>query len=214
MKNNLILTLETYINACMNPFRIHEYFKYGIPLSGKEGLILKKPLISENILISWGFYIINTFYIFVTYLISHDQVFQFQMEVDAYINNTRKLGLIILVSFLMLKTFLYPIFSFVHIGFWKIILTFFAELLEVKEEERDEIVNEIISISYTSNLFLAIPFFGSLVQYIDELILMYSGIKVRFDASRTLTLLIVSFPYFLFMALWAIFLLLVTYLFS
>jgi hypothetical protein len=209
---SIFSTLETYFSASMNPFRIHEYFKYGIPLSGKEEIKLNRVYLTESVLISWGFFIINCFYIMVTYLISHDSILSAQEELREVISTPDNLGIIVLITFLILKSLFFPIFCFIHIGFWKVVLYIFAELLEIKEDDREEIIDDIISISYSSHVFLAIPFFGSLVQYIDELMLMYSGIKVRMGATRSLTLLIVSFPYFLFIALWAIVMLLITYL--
>jgi hypothetical protein len=210
---SIFSTLETYFSASMNPFRIHEYFKYGIPLTGKEDVKLGRVYLTESILISWGFYILNCFYILVTYLISHDSILAAQEELRQFVAAPNNFTIIVLITFLMVKSLFFPIFCFIHVGFWKIVLFIFAELLEIKEEDREEIIDDIISISYSSHVFLAIPYFGTVVQYIDELMLMYSGIKTRMGASRSLTLLIVSFPYFLFIALWAIIMLLLTYLF-
>jgi hypothetical protein len=146
------------------------------------------------------------------YLISKDSILAVQVDLNEIAGEGQHFALAVLIVSLIFKTMLYPLFCFVHIGIWKVILTFYSELLEIKEDQRQVIVNEIISLSYSSNLFLAIPFFGPLVQYIDELILMYSGIKIRMNASRTLALLIVSTPYFILVFLWGIFVLGVSYL--
>lgn len=186
----IINVLSAYMYYLIHPFKTHESFKNG------DQKVLKLS-VYESLGASWLFVLVNgIFRIFLLNLVLIgilDLISDSEFETLGLID----LGEVPAYSFLVLSAVLdvifYPLFGLFLIQFWEIIIKFFARLLEVKGDLTD-ISQEILSVSFSSQILNIIPVFGGTLSSLANFILMYAGLRSRLYSSPILSVLIILSP--------------------
>jgi hypothetical protein len=208
---------ETYLMVLVHPFRIHQQFRFSFSLPYYPGKKFKPLTLAESIGISWIFAIIQGLLKIVLLNIFLQAFLSFQSENFPIIQDLLlSSGMTTYYFFLFsgcLDVIFYPLGVIIGVEVWNWVIKKYARFLN-PGLEADKIAEQITTHALASNLFLIIPFFGSIIQSFLHLFLLYAGLRSHLGASRSLSLVILVTPIIVLMMALSVFFLVVFYLIS
>ena len=191
----IINVLSAFMYYLIHPFQTHEAFKKNDPE-------VFKLSVYESLGASWLFILINgivRIFLLNLVLVGIMDVIQDSEFASLGIIDVSQIPA---YSFLVLSAVLdvvfYPLFGLFLIQFWEVIIKFFAKLLNVKGD-LTQISQDILSVSFSSQILHVIPIFGGTLSTIANFILMYAGLRTRLYSSPVLSVLIILSPLLLFL---------------
>ena len=155
---------------------------------------------TEALGVSWIFMMIKTVYSFFfihigihffSYLGEHAE---FKKIILPGIQvGSQKLSLFII----LLEVALFPVFVWIYVKFWSVIIRFFTNLFETPNSE--EGLRQVVNYSLSSHFFYLIPIFGELGKHVSSLFLIFAGLKKNLGFNNLQSLLVIISPLILFM---------------
>ncbi len=151
--------------------------------------------------ISWALHILYAFYsIFALYLgivsyeyISNSQTYT-HLLFESFSLTTQKISLMMT----LVQVIFYPfIFQFAF-KFWVYLLSFFAQIFDYQGERELEVeIEELLNSVFTTNIFLIIPIFGSVLSTMAQAYYMFVGVRAKLGFTKVQALLVLMTPLFL-----------------
>jgi hypothetical protein len=210
---------RNYINIFFHPFISHEELRskrsdidHGHVLSVVGGAEFNRGKVvldegnsgevtfTEALGVSWVFLMIKTFYSlifihigihFFQYLGNHTEFKKILLP--GLQVGSQKLSLFIV----LLEVALFPLFVWVYVKFWSVIILFFSNLFETPNSE--EGVRQVVNYSLTSHFFYLIPIFGELGKHVSSLFLIFAGLKRNLGLNNLQSLLVIVSPLIMFL---------------
>lgn len=100
----------------------------------------------------------------------------------------------------LLEAIFYPfIFQFMH-KFWTFLINFYAQIFDFEEDAEhteEALIEDVVTTSFTSNLLLLIPIFGSVLSTIAQGLYLYTGLKAKLSFTNTQAFLVLITPLFI-----------------
>lgn len=101
---------------------------------------------------------------------------------------------------MLFQVIFYPfIFQFAH-KFWIFLIKFYASIFEYEENvthNEDEVITDVVTTSFTTNLLLVIPIFGSVLSSIAQAFYLFTGLKTKLSFTNTQAFLVLITPLFI-----------------
>ncbi len=101
---------------------------------------------------------------------------------------------------LLLQVIFYPfIFQFAH-KFWIFLIKFYASIFDYNENtehHEDDLIEDVVTTSFTVNLLLIIPIFGSVLSIIAQGLYLFTGLKTKLSFTNTQAFLVLITPLFI-----------------
>ena len=208
-----------YINIFFHPFISHGELRskrldidHGQVLSVVEGAEFNRGKVvldegdsgevtfTEALGVSWVFMMIKTFYslIFIHIGIHFFQYLGDHTEFKKILLpglqvGSQKLSLFIV----LLEVAIFPLFVWIYVKFWSVIIRFFSNLFETPNSE--EGVRQVVNYSLSSHFFYLIPIFGELGKHVSSLFLIFAGLKRNLGLNNLQSLLVIVSPLIMFM---------------
>lgn len=193
----IINVLSAFMYYLIHPFKTHESFK------NNDSEVIKLS-VYESLGASWLFILVNGIIrIFLLNLVLigiMDVIQDSEFATLGLIDLSQIPAYSFLVLSAVLDVIFYPLFGLFIIQFWEIIIKFYAKLLNVKGD-LTMIAQDIVSVSFSSQVLNVIPVFGGTMSSVANLILMYAGLRSRLYSSPVLSILIILSPILIFMFL-------------
>jgi hypothetical protein len=213
--NELSRLIETYLMVLVHPFRIHQQFRYRLPIPNHEGHLYEPLTLAESLGISWVFAILRGLgrvivlnFFLHSFLSMHSETFPFLQEL---LENSGTSSYYFLLFSAALDVIFFPIGAIVMTEVWTWVIRKYAEFLG-PELPHSDIADQITAHALSANLFSIIPFIGDLVQFVLYYFLLYAGLRSNLGATRSLAAVILLTP-MLFMAMMvSLFLVVIFYL--
>lgn len=209
--------LETYLIALVHPFRIHQQFRYNLPMPSQDGHLYEPLTLAEAIGVSWIFAILRGIckiiiinFFLQSFLSMQTDEFQFLQELA---KNSGFSTYYFLLFSAGLDIIFFPIGTIVMTEVWAWMIKKYAGWLN-PELPADEIADQITTHALSSNLFAIIPFIGDLIQMLLYYFLLYAGLRSNLGASRSLATVILVTPTIIAMMLVSLLAFVVFYLVS
>ncbi len=181
----------------VHPFRIHQQFRYQLPIPNHDGHLYGPLTLAEALGISWIFAILRGLcrvlilnFFLQAFLGMQNEDFPFLQEL---IESSGSSTYYFLLFSAALDIIFFPIGAIVMTEVWTWIIRKYAQLLNA-ELPRDEIASQITTHALSANLFSIIPFIGDVVQFFLYYFLLYAGIRSNLGASRSLAAVILMTP--------------------
>ena len=102
-------------------------------------------------------------------------------------------GLYFIVLSAILDIIFYPLFGIFMIQFWEFIIRTYAKLMGVQGDITQK-AQDILAVNMSSKVLMLIPFFGSALESMASMVLMYAGLRRQLNASVGLSLCIIFTP--------------------
>lgn len=152
--------------------------------------------------ISWGLHMVYAFYsVFALYLgiLSYD-----------YLSTSENFSHMLFQSFnltfqkislmgTLFEVIFYPfIFQFAF-KFWAFVVKFYAQMYDYAgkdESKQDDDIDELLTTSFTTNIFLIIPIFGNLISIVAQAYYIFIGLRKKFSFTGAQAFLILITPLF------------------
>jgi hypothetical protein len=188
---------ETYLMVLVHPFRIHQQFRFNIPIPHQDGHIYEPLTLAESLGISWIFAIVKglgkilILKFFITSLLSM-QGSEFSLLIEL-IQNSGVSAYYFLLFSAALDIIFFPMLSIVLTELWAWIIKLYAGWLN-PDLPKDIIADQITTHALSSNLFNVIPFIGDFIQTIIYHFLIYAGLRSNLGTSRSLAFVILLTP--------------------
>ncbi len=186
----IIDTFSTFIYYLIHPFKTHEAFK-----NNDESIL--KLTVYESLGTSWLFVVVSGIFRIVMLNFILIGVMEFINSSEFALAGIIDTDQIPAYSFIVLSAVLdvifYPLFGLFLIQFWEVVFKFFAKILAVKGDLTD-ISQDILAVSFSSQLLNLIPIFGGTLSSLANLVLLYAGLRVRLQSSPILSVLILMSP--------------------
>lgn len=207
--------IETYLMVLVHPFRIHQQFRYRLPIPNHEGHIYEPLSLAESLGISWMFAVVRGLariivlnFFLQSFLNMQSEHFPFLQEL---ILNSGLSSYYFFLFSAALDIIFFPLSTIVLTEVWNWIIKKYAEWLN-PQLPHHEIADQITTHALASNVFSIIPFIGDLIQGILYYFLLYAGIRSNLGASRSLAFVILLTPTLLVFMLLSFFAFIVFYL--
>lgn len=151
--------------------------------------------------ISWALHIVYAFYsIFALYLgiVSYEYLSNSQsythLLFESFSLTTQKISLMMT----LVQVIFYPfIFQFAF-KFWAYLLRFFAQIFDYDgDRELDVEIEELLNSIFTTNIFLIIPIFGSVLSTMAQAYYLFIGLRAKLGFTRVQAILVLMTPLFL-----------------
>lgn len=198
---NTIAIFHSYFHYLIHPFKTHESFMYPDLGDGYKPMRLNPY---ESLTASWFFVIINAIFRMITlnFMIVFllDLLNDSSVDYARFINLTEFPSLYFIVLSSILDIIFFPLFGFFVIQFWEATIKIYGNLLGVSGDLAEK-ASDIIAVSYSSHLFKIVPVFGSPLQSLSGMILMYAGLRKQLNASPVLSVCIILTPVLILMLL-------------
>ena len=200
---------QEYIDFFFHPFQTHQRLKrkrlelqirkerrafylikeeqelpLGRPDREQEGLTL-----TDSLVMSWPFMMAHAFYGILFLKLSFDY---FSGNVGGLTSLELVQSRTTLLSVLAEVVF-FPFFFWFYAKFWIKIIQLGHSLFR-SEEAKEDIINEIVSYSQASHIFLLIPIFGPLMQFASNGVYLYAGLKEGLGLSFIQSMVILLAP--------------------
>ena len=215
MFHQSFLILESYLFALLHPKKTLDYLDYNISL-WEGGDKLPKLTLAHSLSVSWAFAMLRAIMRLLLANIVVKIFVGFQSD-NPFFNFIETDSGLLPYYFLLFSTALdvifFPVVAFITVEMWNLILFFYGQLLNLQTDLKSRVEN-INTVALTSNLFLAVPFFGQILQELARYVLMYVGIRKSLGASRSLSIIILLTPLLLIVALSSVLLLVIIYTLS
>jgi hypothetical protein len=189
--------IETYLMVLVHPYRIHQQFRFQLPLPNHEGHVYEPLTLAESIGISWIFAVLKglTKIIIMTFFLQ--SFMNMQSENFPFLQELFKSSGASTYYFLLFSAALdiifFPISTIIMTEVWAWVIKKYAGWLNA-ELPADEIADQITTHALSSNLFAIIPFIGDIIQSCLYYFLLYAGIRSSLGASRSLAWVILLTP--------------------
>lgn len=196
----MLKLIEAYLYPIIHPFKFQDSLANNIPIESQLNGELEKLKMTDAIAISWLVKVIRAvIHIFVLYFFTNT-IFSFTLEdsqfANEFIPGAQFDGYILLVIGIVLETILYPIFTLIMMELWTFMIKVYGTLLGIEKDE-DVVAEQIMTATLSSTLFEIVPFVGEFFKSISHLVIFYAGLRRNLKASRALSVLIISTPFFL-----------------
>lgn len=209
--------IETYFMVLVHPFRIHQQFRFKLPLPHQKGHLYEPLDLAEAIGISWVFAILRGLFKIILLNFFLQSFLKMQSENFPYLEELLEgSGLSTYYFFLFSATLdliFFPIGAIIVTEFWAWIIRKYGGWLN-PDMPNDEIADQITTHALSSNIFMIIPLIGDFVQTLLYIFLLYAGIRSNLGASRSLTWVILLTPTIFFFMVFSLFAFAVFYLVS
>ena len=194
---NLIQLIETYFMVLVHPFRIHQQFRFNLPLPNHDGHIYAPLTLAESLGISWifaimrglGKIIILNFFLH-SFMNMQSENFPFLQDL---LRGSGSSTYYFLLFSAALDIIFFPVSTIVLTEVWAWIIKKYASYLN-PDLPADDIADQITTHALSSNIFAIIPFIGDLIQSALYYFLLYAGIRSNLGASRSLAVVILLTP--------------------
>lgn len=214
---NFIELLETYLMVLVHPFRIHQQFRYNLPIPHQSGHLYRPLTLAESLGISWIFALVRGLGKILILNFFLQTFLQLQSERFPIIEELLKSSGISTYYFLVfsaaLDVIFFPIVALVLTEVWSWIIRVYSGCLN-PEAPADVIADQITTHALSSNLFNIIPIVGEMVQTVLYYFLIYAGLRSNLGASRSLAWVILITPTAIALMLLSLFAVSVFYLVS
>ncbi len=207
--------IETYIMVLVHPFRIHQQFRFQLPIPNHDGHIYQPLTLAESLGISWIFAIIRGLgkiiilnFFLQSFLNMQSDNYPFLQELLVSSGSSTYYFLLFSAA---LDIIFFPVAAIVMTELWAWVIRKYAQALN-PDLPADEIADQITTHSLSSNLFTIIPFIGDLIQTFLYYFLLYAGIRSNLGASRSLTWVILLTPTIFFLMLLSLLIFMIFYL--
>jgi hypothetical protein len=214
---NLSKLLETYLIVLVHPFRIHQEFRFRLPLPKHDGVRYDPLTLAESLGISWVFAIIRGLVKVIILNFFLASFLSFQSESFPFLQELMRSSGISTYYFLLfsagLDIIFFPIGAIVVTEVWAFVIRKFSGWLN-PELPAEEIADQITTHALSSNLFSIIPFFGEVIQTLLYYFLLYAGLRSNLGASRSLAWVILLTPTLVAMMAFSVLLFMFFYLVS
>jgi hypothetical protein len=212
---NLPQMLGTYMMVLVHPFRIHQQFRYNLPIPNHDGFIYEPLTLAESLGISWVFAILRGLGKIIILNFFLQSFLHMQSENFPFLQDLLKSSGSSTYYFLLFSAALdiifFPVATMVMTEVWAWVIRKYAHVLN-PELPAEEIADQITTHALSSNLFMIIPFIGDLVQTFLYYFLLYAGIRSNLGASKSLTMVILLTPTIVLMMLASLVLFAIFYL--
>lgn len=194
---NLTGLLETYIMTLVHPFRIHQQFRFHLPLPNQDGHLYAPLTLAEAIGISWIFAIMRGLLKIVILNFFLQSFLSMQSTEFVFLQELMRGSGFSTYYFLLFSAALdiifFPIGTIIVTEFWAWVIRRYAKWLN-PELPADEIADQITTHALSSNIFNIIPFIGDFIQILLYYFLLYAGLRANLGASKSLAMVILSTP--------------------
>lgn len=214
---NFFQIFETYLMVLVHPFRIHQQFRYHLPIPNHDGHHYRPLTLAESLGVSWSFALISGLiriiilnYFLFSFLSMQSEEFPFLQEL---IQSSSLPSYYFFLFSGALDVIFFPISTIIITEMWAWIIRKFSEWLN-PECPHEEIADQITTHALSSNLFNIIPFAGNIIQMFLYFFLLYAGLRSNLGASKSLTWVILLSPLMLTGMIFSLLALAVFYLFS
>lgn len=181
----------------VHPFRIHQQFRYKLPLPNHDGYLYEPLTLAESLGISWLFAILRGLgriivlnFFLQSFLNMQSEKFPFLQEM---LKNSGASSYYFFLFSAALDIIFFPIGTIVMTEVWAWIIRKYAGWLN-PELPHDDIADQITTHALSSNLFSIIPFIGDVIQSLLYYFLLYAGLRSNLGASRSLAWVILLTP--------------------
>lgn len=202
--------IETYLMVLVHPFRIHQQFRFQLPLPHSEGHLFQPLTLAESLGISWIFSVLRGLFKIIIMNFFLQSFIKMQSEKFPFLEELFATSGVSTYYFLMFSAALdiifFPIGAIIITEFWSWVIRKYAGWLN-PDLPKEDIADQITTHALSSNVFMIIPFIGDLIQSAIYYFLLYAGIRSNLGASRSLTWVILLTPtvlLFMFMSLFAV----------
>lgn len=182
---------EQYFKSLISPYRYHSEL-------GDDSIS-----IADSVLISWIFAIINGIFriLLINIVLVTLSSYAIGPEATAsLLNKDANIGYYLLILSSVLDIIFFPLFTLFIIQFWTFLIGSFAKFLKV-EDDIDLKVERVVTSSLSSNAFMTIPIFGSIIQKVSSLVLLFIGMKSQLNFSSAVSVCVLLTPVFVAMVL-------------
>jgi len=93
---------------------------------------------------------------------------------------------------LLFEVVFFPLAAWVYIKFWRVVISFFANLFD-KEIEADGL-DEVVNTSLVGNFFLVIPIMGKLFKSIMQVLYIFIGLKHNLKFTTVQSFIVIISP--------------------
>lgn len=203
----------TFFMYLIHPLKSHDYLLD----EGEKNLLPKKLSIYESIGMSWAFIVINGLLkIWLINLVVYS-FFRFTELNDGIIGqfyaSDGVFGFYVLIFSAILEVIFFPLFTLIIIQIWEFIIRGYARILEL-DNEISQKVDDIMSVTLSSNILMIIPIFGGIAQKLTSIYLMYVGLRKQLHLKPMVCICIMLTPYLLLFGLFSFLFLLVALQFN
>jgi len=189
--------IETYFMVLVHPFRIHQQFRYQLPLPGHQGENYAPLSLAESLGISWIFAVIRGLariivlnFFLQSFLSLQSEEFPFLQE---FIQSSGFSSYYFLLFSAALDIIFFPISTILLTEVWAWIIRKYAQWLN-PELPHEEIADQVTTHALSSHLFSVIPFLGDFIQTVIYYFLLYAGLRTNLGASKSLAWVILLTP--------------------
>lgn len=189
--------IETYLMVLIHPFRIHQQFRFNLPIPNHEGHVYQPLTLAESLGISWIFAILRGLariiilnFFLHSFLSMQSEQFPFLQEL---LQSSGTSSYYFFLFSAALDIIFFPIGTIVMTEVWAWIIRKYSEWLN-PELPHEDIADQITTHALASNLFSIIPFIGDVIQGILYYFLLYAGLRSNLGATRSLAWVILLTP--------------------
>ena len=207
--------IETYLMVLVHPFRIHQQFRFNLPIPHHDGHFYEPLTLAESIGISWVFAIVRGLgkiiilnFFLQNFLNMQSENFPFLQEL---IKSSGSSTYYFLLFSAALDIIFFPVATIVLTEVWSWVIRKYAEVLN-PELPHEEIADQITTHALSSNLFTIIPFIGDFIQSLLYYFLLYAGLRSNLGTSKSLAWVILLTPTVALMMMATLFFFVIFYL--
>jgi hypothetical protein len=196
--------LYGYFTYFLHPLQVNNYFRknredlrsLSTPYLVDDEIYLKLEEdalnlnLSEVLLVSWVFVIINCIYSLV-FLNLGSALLKMVNSPSTYGNPKS------LIFFTLAQAVLFPIGFYFFAKICQKIVGFFTSVFKPEVEDIEEVSKQIISVSLTAHTFLLVPILGTFIFYIAFAIYLFGGLKYNLGLRNLPALIAILSPLFL-----------------
>lgn len=179
---NLFVKFDLFFKALVSPYRYHESSFF--------------MSISESVMMSWVFAVINGIFkivlLNIVLLSLSNYVLGFDLGAEVF-KKDGNLGYYFLILSTILEIIFFPLFTLFLLQFWTFIIKAFAKFLKVAGDI-DLLVERVVTASMSAHVFIAIPIFGSFLQKVYSLVLLFIGMKKQLNFSSAVSICVLFSP--------------------
>ncbi len=189
---------KVYLLSFIHPYKIHHFLRDEIPLPEDPNGDLPALSINEAIMVSWVFVIIKgvidmvlllLMVIGLDYVMGSNPLAPLLKQMGILESASNIMGIMMIV----LGVIVFPVVSLISVQVWRMIFSIYMRFIEF-DGDSDQMVTNIITVSFSSNVVRAIPFVGTSLQGIVSAYLIYAGIRDHLSVGRATAFFMVIAP--------------------
>jgi hypothetical protein len=199
--------INNYLHWFLHPSQIYNHlldsnqFKIGLVENLNEQNDNLSLSYTEVISVSWIFNFIKSIYSIIIIWASYSFIATPLMKSDisfALPATGQKIMMLSSISFAVI----FPIYSYLYFFFWEIVISFLMSLFGKSYFDKKKIQQVLIS-SFTSNILLLVPVFGSFLRYCISIFYFFIGLRRNLKLSTTQSVLVLLIPVFVGLMIFA-----------